>query len=74
VGTSVAGQSSVVNRIYTRENTISADLKGAANVQLYNIAGQLLQNQQVDDKFEMHVKSGVYILKIDGESFKVVVK
>jgi hypothetical protein len=74
VGTSVAGQSSVVNRIYTRENTISADLKGAANVQLFNIAGQLLQNQQVDDKFEMHVKSGVYILKIDGESFKVVVK
>lgn len=53
---------------------ISARFEGEAKVQLYSATGQLIRSTNVLNEFSENVKSGVYIIRINDVSHKVIVK
>ncbi len=61
-------------QIRTDNQTISVDLETAASISLYAVSGQLLSQHRASTHFVHSVKSGVYILQIDGKSHKLIVK
>jgi hypothetical protein len=54
--------------------TITANFAGVSNVELYSISGQLLQKLTANKQFSQTLNTGIYVLRIDGESHKVVVR
>jgi len=61
-------------QIRTDNQTVSVDLEAAASISLYAVSGQLLSQHRASTHFVHSVKSGVYILQIDGKSHKLIVK
>ena len=53
--------------------TISARFSGAASIQLLTISGQLIENRVANGNFQKSVQQGIYIVKVNGKSYKVVV-
>ncbi|MCD7973850.1 MAG: T9SS type A sorting domain-containing protein [Candidatus Azobacteroides sp.] len=47
---------------------------GEAQIDLYTIAGQLLTSEIAYGQFEYAVNTGIYIVRVNGKSYKVVVK
>jgi hypothetical protein len=60
--------------IRTDNNTISASFAGNANIQLFTATGQQICSEHALNQFSMRVKSGIYLMSINGKSTKVVVK
>ncbi|MDD4968441.1 MAG: T9SS type A sorting domain-containing protein [Paludibacter sp.] len=60
--------------IITENGNIKVNVNGAANVQLYTVAGQLIRSASVTNQFTHSVKSGVYLLKVNGETRRVLVQ
>ncbi len=54
--------------------TITANFAGVSNVELYSMTGQLLQKLTANKQFSQTLNTGIYVLRIDGESHKVVVR
>lgn len=54
--------------------TITANFAGVSNVELYSMTGQLLQKVTANKQFSQTLNTGIYVLRIDGESHKVVVR
>lgn len=54
--------------------TITANFAGISNVELYSMTGQLLQKLTANKQFSQTLNTGIYVLRIDGESHKVVVR
>jgi hypothetical protein len=61
-------------RIATESGKIMANFDGKAQVQLFTSTGQLISSTNTENEFNKTVKSGVYLLRIDGQSHKVLVQ
>lgn len=61
-------------KISTESGKIIANFDGKAQVQLFTSAGQLISSTSAENEFSRTVKSGVYLLRIDGQSHKVLVQ
>ena len=61
-------------RISTESGKIMANFDGKAQVQLFTITGQLISSTNAENEFSKTVKNGVYLLRIDGQSHKVLVQ
>lgn len=61
-------------RISTEPGKVTARFDGKADVQLYTSTGQLISSESAENEFNRTVKSGVYLLRIDGQSHKVLVQ
>ena len=61
-------------RISTESGKIIANFDGKAQVQLFTSTGQLISSATAENEFNKTVKSGVYLLRIDGQSHKVLVQ
>ena len=49
-------------------------LNGTAQVELYSVTGQLIRSATVENQFIQSVKNGAYLLRVNGETHKVVVR
>lgn len=61
-------------RIYTESGKITARFDGKTQVQLFTCTGQLISSTNAENEFSKTVKSGAYLLRIDGQSHKVLVQ
>ena len=60
-------------KISTKTGLINASFEGPAQVELYAMNGQLIRSATVENQFNETVKNGAYILRINGETHKIVV-
>lgn len=67
-------QSKTELQITSNYGSIDAKFNGLAQVELYTITGQLIRSANVENKFSQSVKNGVYLLRVNGETHKVVVR
>lgn len=58
----------------TENEIITVNFNGTASIQLYTITGQLLHSATVSNQFTQNIKQGAYILKINGDVHKILVK
>jgi hypothetical protein len=72
--TTGVNQTSNAIKVYSEKNTLNARFSGQAHIELYSITGQQLKSVVVNDEFSEIVRPGVYLLRINGESHKVLVK
>jgi len=61
-------------KISTESGKVTARFDGKADVQLFTSTGQLISSANAQNEFSKTVKSGVYLLRIDGQSHKVLVQ
>ena len=59
------------NLISIDKNQIKAHFEGTKQIQLYTISGQLLHTAVAENQFSYTVKSGIYLLRIDGQTYKL---
>lgn len=60
--------------IYSDKNSVNAKFTGNAHIELYSITGQQLKSVVVNNEFSEKVNPGVYVLRVNGKSHKVLVK
>jgi hypothetical protein len=60
--------------VIIKNNTIEAQFAEIANVELYSSAGQLITKSVATNQFVHSVNRGVYLLRINGEVHKVIVR
>lgn len=72
--TSVSSRSEVEPTIFVERNLVKATFSGSARVELYSATGQQLKSVVANNEFSETLRSGIYILRINGESHKVLVK
>jgi len=74
VGTNNLENENIGHRVYVQSGLIRAEFEGMAVVELYSITGQQLKSVQVNNEFSETVRPGVYVLRINDKSHKVIVK
>ena len=60
--------------ITTQNGLLSTTFSGNANIELFNFSGQLIQSGNFNEQFSKQLNNGIYILKLNGISHKVIVK
>lgn len=60
--------------IIVSNSTILAQFSGQANIELFTITGQLVKSVVVNNEFSENVNPGIYVLRVNGKSNKVLVK
>lgn len=60
-------------KIYTSKNEINAVFPGNAYIELFSITGQLIKSANVSNNFSIAVKPGIYMLRINGTTHRVLV-
>ena len=60
--------------IFAQNGEIKAIFNGTAQINLYSVTGQLIRSVSATNQFNQSVKSGVYLLRINGQSHKVLVQ
>lgn len=60
--------------IQTANGTINVSLAGTATIQLYTISGVLIDKAVATGNFSKAVQQGIYLLKINGKAYKVIVR
>lgn len=61
-------------KIYTVKNEIKAEFNGNAHIELFSITGQLIKSVNATDIFSNTVNPGIYMLRINGSTHRVLVK
>jgi hypothetical protein len=61
-------------KIVGKNNTIDVKFDGSANIELYSLAGQLITKSISTNHFVQGVNQGIYLLRINGETHKVIVQ
>ncbi len=56
------------------EGMINAKFNGIAQVELFNITGKLIRSAKAENQFIQSVDKGVYLLRINGQTHKVLVQ
>ncbi len=51
---------------------ITVNFEGKRNVALYHVSGQCLYSAMTEGTYSVALTPGVYVLRVDGESFKIV--
>ena len=59
--------------VSTKSGSIIARFNGTVRVELYSATGQLIRATQATNQFTQSVKSGAYLLKVNGQTHKVLV-
>jgi len=60
--------------IKSQRNYIEISLKRKKNVYIYNVLGKVVYRDEFEGKRRIKLKDGIYVIKLDNEKFKVVVK
>jgi len=60
-------------KISTKTGIINASFEGTAQVELYTINGQLIRSVKAESQFSEAVNKGAYILRVNGDTHKVLV-
>jgi hypothetical protein len=60
--------------IKPQRNYIEISLKRKKNVYIYNVLGKVVYRDEFEGKRRIKLKDGIYVIKLDNEKFKVVVK
>ena len=60
--------------IRPQRNYIEISLKRKKNVYIYNVVGKVVYRDEFEGKRRIKLKDGIYVIKLDNEKFKVVVK
>jgi len=63
----------VLSSAYGLKNQIIASLEGKVLIELYTITGQLIYKETATGKFVYPVSSGIYLLRVNGKTHKVLV-
>jgi hypothetical protein len=66
-------QSGKVKYVYGIKNQLIGNIEGTAHIELYTITGQLLQKETMTGRFIYPVNSGIYLLRVNGETHKIPV-
>lgn len=74
VATGLDQQTKTDVRIIANSGSIDAKFDGVAQVELYTVTGQLIRSASVENQFTQSVKNGAYLLRVNGETHKVVVR
>lgn len=61
-------------RIYAVNNAIRAEFSGNAHIELFSITGQLIKSVNATNIFSNTVNPGIYMLRINGSTHRVLVK
>lgn len=61
-------------KISTESSQIDARFEGFAQVELYSVTGQLIHSASVANQFTQSVKNGTYLLRVNGQTHKVLVQ
>lgn len=59
-------------RIMTTATGVQVEVDGEANIELYNLNGQLLDKARVNGSYSRDLSSGVYIIRINGKATKFI--
>jgi len=62
-----------VKYAYGIKNQIVGNIEGKAYIELYNITGQLLQKETITGKFIYPFNSGIYLFRVNGKTYKIMV-
>jgi hypothetical protein len=60
--------------IKPQRNYIEINLKRKKNVYIYNVLGKVVYRDEFEGRRRIKLKDGIYVIKLDNEKFKVVVK
>ncbi|MEA4935541.1 MAG: T9SS type A sorting domain-containing protein [Paludibacter sp.] len=60
-------------KIYTSGNEIKAEFSGYAHIELFSITGQMIKSVNVTNNFSSSVQPGIYMLRINGTTHRVLV-
>jgi len=60
-------------KVYSGKNQVEARFNGTAQVELYTTAGLLLNKTSATNQYSQTVKPGAYLLRINGDTHKVLV-
>ena len=55
-------------------NKLVVSIEGTANVSIFNMAGQMIDNQMATDSYTRSLASGIYLIRVDGQSYKAVIR
>ncbi|MDR1585800.1 MAG: T9SS type A sorting domain-containing protein, partial [Prevotellaceae bacterium] len=55
-------------------NILTADFNESANVRLYSVSGQLIDQRSVEESYSAQLEKGLYILSANGKSVKISIK
>lgn len=61
-------------KIFTVKNEIKAEFNGKAHIELFTVTGQLIKSVNVENNFSGTVHPGIYMLRINGSTHRVLVK
>ena len=56
------------------DNKLHATIDGTAELVIYNVTGQMIDNQIVTGEYTRALQSGMYLVRIGGQSYKAVVR
>lgn len=73
-GTSAISEASKSLKISSEPGMIKAEFQGVAHIELFNVSGQKIRSVNADNHFSETVKAGVYLLRVNGETHKIVVR
>ena len=68
----IATEGNTILKVENNQVTVSVDEQ--AQVVIYNVAGQMIDSKVVNDNFTRTLNSGLYIIKIGGQSVKAIVR
>ncbi|MEI6754210.1 MAG: hemoblobin-interacting domain-containing protein [Paludibacter sp.] len=60
--------------IYSSNSIIYTHFAGIAQVELFNSTGQLIRSVKAENQFSQMVKTGIYMIRINGKTHKVLVQ
>jgi len=66
-----APQESIV-KIMNASNGVIVSLDGIADISIFNLQGQLLRQLRVNDECNIPLEKGIYILRINDKSYKII--
>ncbi len=55
-------------------NKLVVTINGSANVSVFNMAGQMIDNQMATGSYTRNLASGIYLIRVDGQSYKAVIR
>lgn len=59
--------------IFVKDNTIISHFNGKATIEIYKLNGEKICSENAINHFSKQVERGIYVLKINGQTFKVLV-
>ncbi|MDD3322547.1 MAG: hypothetical protein PHS59_14000 [Paludibacter sp.] len=72
-GTGIDQQTASSLKLSVMPGLINAQFKGKAQVELYTMTGLLIRSTVVENQFTQIIKSGAYLIRVNGQTNKILV-